>query len=119
MHVVHLKPTIGDYVSVARTHGPRTNLSTNLVGSRRFSRILSDCTVEIEHLQTNATAIVDICPVKSYAVAPVGASTQKEEIAEFTDCIWHPVDKIKRVREGADHFEVLVAWKALTRDGDS
>ncbi len=49
-HVVPYKPTVGDYVVVARTQGPRTKMSTNWIGPRRVSRILSDFTVELEHL---------------------------------------------------------------------
>ncbi len=84
-------------------------MSTNWVGPRRISRILSDFTVEIEHLLTKATAIVHVCLVKQYGGASVGTPVQMKEIAEFTDRIWYSVDKIKHVREAAGHFEVLVA----------
>ncbi len=42
-----------------------------------------------------------------------------QEVAEFTDRIWYSVDKIKGIREAANHFEVLVAWKGLAAAGDS
>ncbi len=118
-HVVPYKPTAGDYVVVARTHGPRTKMSTNWVGPRRISRILSDFTVEIEHLLTNATAVVHVCRVKPYADASVGTAAEMQEVAEFTDRIWYSVDNIKDIREAGNHFEVLVAWKGLTAAGDS
>ncbi len=94
-------------------------MSTNWVGPRRISRILSDFTVEIEHLLTSTTAIVDVCRVKPYADASVGTPAQMQEVAEFTVRIWYSVDKIKDVREAASHFEVLVAWKGLTTARDS
>ena len=118
-HVVPYKPIVGDYVVIARTHGPRTKMSTNWVGPRRISRILSDFTVEIEHLLTKATAVVHVCRVKPYADASVGTQVQMQEVAEFTDRIWYSVDKLKDVREVSGHFEVLVAWKGLTTAGDS
>ncbi len=113
-HVVPYKRSVGDYVPVARTHGAHTEMSNNWVGPRSISRILSDITVEIEHLFTCATAVVHVCRVKSYADASVGTPVQMPEVAEFTDRIWYSVDKIKDVRLAAGHFEVLVGWKGLT-----
>ncbi len=63
-HAVPYKPTVGDYVVVTRTQRPRTKMSTNWVGPRRISVILSDLTVEIEHLLTSTTAFVHVCRVK-------------------------------------------------------
>ncbi len=105
-------------LSLGRTD-PAPKMSTNWVGPRRISRILSDFTVEIEHLLTTATAVVHVCRVKPYADASVGTPAQMQEVAEFTDRIWYSVDKIKNVREAAGHCEVLVAWKGLTTAGDS
>ncbi len=103
-HVVTYKPTVGDYVFVARTHGPRTKMSNNWVGPHRISRILSDFTVEIEHLLTSATAVAHVCRVKPYVDALVGTPAQMQEVAEFTDRILYSVDNIKDAREAAGHF---------------
>ncbi len=84
-HVVPYKPSVGDYVVVARTHGPRTKTSTNLVGPRRISRILSDFTVDIENLLTNSTAVVHVFRVKPYAEASIGTLAEMQEGAQFTD----------------------------------
>ncbi len=73
-------------------------MSTHWVGPRRISRILSDFTVEIEHLLTNATAVVHVCRVKSYADTSVGTPAEMQEVAEFTDPIWYSVDNIKDIR---------------------
>ncbi len=86
-HVVPYKPTVEDYVAVARTHGPRTKMSTNWVGPRRISLFLSDFTVEIELLLTSTTVVVHVCRVKPYADASVGTPAQMQEVAEFTDRI--------------------------------
>ncbi len=94
-------------------------MSNNWVGPRRIFRILSDFTVEIEHLLISATAVVHVCRVKPYADASVGTPAQMQEVAEFTDRICYSVDKIKDVRETAGLFEVLVEWKGLTTTGDS
>ncbi len=77
----------GDYVVVARTQGPRTKMSTNWIGPRRVSRIVSDFTVELEHLLTGTTAVVHVCRIKPYADASVGTQAQMKEVAEFTDRI--------------------------------
>ncbi len=77
-------------------------MSTNWLGPRRISRILSDFTVEIEHLLTSATAFVHVFRVKPYANASVGTPAQMQEVAEFTDRIWYSVDKIKEVRRAAE-----------------
>ncbi len=63
-------------------------MSTNWVGPRRISRISSDFIIEIEHLFTDATALVHVCRVKPYADASVGTLAQIQEVAEFTDRIW-------------------------------
>ncbi len=118
-HVVPYKPTVRDYVVVARTHEPRTKMSANWAGPRPISRILSNVTVEIKHLLTSAAAVVYVCRVKTYADASVGTPAQMQEVEEFTDRIWHSVDKIKDVGEAAGHFEVLIAWKGLNAAGDS
>ncbi len=62
-HVVLYKPIVEDYVVVVRTQGPRTKMSTNWIGPRRVSRILSDFTVELEHLLTGTTAVVHVCRI--------------------------------------------------------
>ncbi len=94
-------------------------MSTNWIGPRRVSRILSDFTVELEHLLTGTTAVVHVCRIKPYADASVETQAQMKEVAEFTDRIWYSVDKVKDIREAADGFEVLVCWKGLTTAGDS
>ena len=52
-HITPFKASKGDYVVVARMHGPRTKISANCVAPRRITRILSDFTVEVEHLLTH------------------------------------------------------------------
>ncbi len=84
-------------------------MSTNWVGPRRISRILSDFTVEIEHLLTNATAVVHVFRVKPYADASVGIPAEMQEVAQFTDRIWYSVYNIKDIRAAGNHFAVLVA----------
>jgi len=52
-HINRYNPIVGDYVVVARIFGPRTKMSANWVGPRRITRIISDFTVEVEHLLQN------------------------------------------------------------------
>ena len=49
-HIRPFNPTVGDDVVVARARGPRNKMSCNWVGPRRVTQILSDFTVEVEHL---------------------------------------------------------------------
>ena len=118
-HIRPYSPTVGDYVVVARTRGARTKMSCNWIGPRRVTRILSDFTVEIEHLLTEETSVVHVSRIKPYADSLVGTPVEMSDIAEFTDRVWFTVDKIKDLRETSDRFEVLVAWKGLTSAGDS
>ncbi len=62
----------------------------------RIFRILSDFTVEIEHLLTSAAAVVHVCRVKPYADASAGTPVQMQEVAEFTNRIWYSVDNTLR-----------------------
>ncbi len=64
-------------------------MSTNWIGPRRVSRILSDFTVELEHLLTGTAAVIHICRIKPYAGTSVGTKAQFKEVAEFTDRIWY------------------------------
>ncbi len=82
----------------ARRQGPRTKMSTNWIGPRRVSRILSDFTVELEHILTGTTAVIHVCRIKTYVDASVGTKAQFKEVAEFTDRIWYSVNKIKDIR---------------------
>ncbi len=116
-HVVPYKST-RDYIFVARTHGLRTKMSTNCVGPRWVFRILSDSTVEIELLISNATAVVHVFRVKPNADAFVGTPVQLQEFADLTDLNWYSVDKMKGIRE-ANHLEALVAWKGIPAAEDS
>ncbi len=75
-HVVPYKPTVGDYVVAACPQGPRTKMSTNWIGPRPVSRILSDFTDELEHLLTATTAVVYVCRIKPYADASVETKAQ-------------------------------------------
>ena len=118
-HVRPYNPSVGDYVVVARTKGPKTKMSANWVGPRRVARILSDFTVELEHLLTQETSIVHISRIKHYADSLVGTKVQMEDIAEFNDRVWYAVDKIKDLRFENDKFEVLVAWRGFTAASDS
>ena len=118
-HVVPYRPIVGDYVVVARTQGPRTKMSNNWVGPRRVSRILSDFTVEVEHLLTDTKAIIHICRIKPYADSLVGTPVQMKEVAANTDRIWYAVERIKDIRELGGHFEVLVSWKGFSSAADS
>ncbi len=70
-HVVPYKPTVGDYVVVARMQGPPTKMSAN-----RVSRIFSDFSVQLEHLLTCSTAVVHVCRIKPYADASVRTKAQ-------------------------------------------
>ena len=118
-HVTAFKPTVGDYVVVARTQGPRTKMSTNWIGPRRVSRILSDFAVELEHLLDGSTSITHVCRIRPYADALVGTRAQMQEVAEFTDRTWHSVERFKDIKEEDSHFKILVSWKGLTSTGDS
>ncbi len=103
--VVPYKPTVWDYVVVA----PRTKMSTNWIGPRRVSRILSDFTVQLENHFC--------CPCLPHqAVRQHFARNQgpHEEFTDVTDRIWYSVDKIKGIRKVVDGFEVLVDWKRHT-----
>lgn len=112
-------PQIGDYVLVARMHGPRTKMSANWVGPRRISLVRNDFTVEVEHLLTGKKEVVHICRVKHYVDKDLGNTVQMTEIAEFTDRIWHSVNTIKDLRTHDGTFEVLVSWKGLAASGDT
>ncbi len=118
-HMVPQKPTFGDYVAVARTHGPRTKMSTNWVGLRRMSRIL----VELHCRDCALTYQRDCCraylPREAVCRRLVGTPAQMQEVVEFSDHIWYYVDKIEDIREAACQFEVSVAWKGLTTAGNS
>jgi len=118
-HVRPCNPSVGDYVVFARTRGPRTKMSANWVGPRRVSKVLSDFTVELEHLLTEETLTVHVSRIKMYSEGLVGHQVELEDIADFTDRIWYSVDKIKDVRSTSGNFEVLVSWKGLTSHGDS
>ncbi len=69
-------------------------MSTNWIGPRRVSRILSDFTVELEHLLTGDTAVVHVCRVNPYADGSVRTKAQMKEVADFTDRIWYSVEKM-------------------------
>ncbi len=84
---------------MARTQGPRTKMSTNWIGLRRVSRILSDFSVELEHLLTGTTAVIHVCCIKPYADASVGTRAQMNEAAEFTDRIWQSLWTRSRTSE--------------------
>ena len=118
-HMRPYNPTRGDFVVVTRMHGPRTKMSANWVGPRRITDILSDFTVEVEHLLSQKKEIVHICRVKHYCDADVGNIVAMRELAEFSDRIWHSVDNIKDIREHNSTFEAFVSWKGLTSHGDS
>eukprot|EP00171_Calliarthron_tuberculosum_P005687 IDg5687t1 len=72
-HVNKYNPTVGDYVVVARTQGPRTKMSANWVGPRRVVRVMSGFTAEVEHLLTKDTTVVHVCRLKPYSDALVGS----------------------------------------------
>lgn len=118
-HVYPCNPIVGDYVVVARHRGPKTKMSANWVGPRRVVRILSDFTVEVEHLLNQEKDVVHISRVKPYSDASIGTPVQMREIAEYSDSIWYSVEKFKDVRESTNGFEVLVSWKGLSSSGDS
>lgn len=118
-HVRNFNPVVGDYVVVARIHGPRTKVSANWVGPRRICEICSDFTVKVEHLLTHKQEVVHISRVRPYRDADVGSTVQLEEVAEFADRVWHSVDCIKDLRETNSVFEVLVSWKGLSTSGDT
>eukprot|EP00171_Calliarthron_tuberculosum_P021806 IDg21806t1 len=98
IYVISYKLVVGDYVVVARTHGPRTKMSTIWMGPRRVSRILSECTVELEHLLSESKSITHVCRIKPYADSLVGSALLMREVADFTD---------------------RICWKGLTTAGDS
>ena len=118
-HIRPYKPTVGDYVVVARIRGPRTKVSANWIGPRRIINVLFDFTAEVEHLLTKETSVVHICRMKPYTDKLVGTPVQMKEIAEISDQITFPVDKIKDLRERRNHFEVLVSWKGWSETSDS
>lgn len=118
-HVRAYKPSVGDFVLVARMQGPRTKMSAKWVGPRRVTRILNDFTVEVEHLLNQKTEVVHICRVKHYVDSALGSTVQMAELAEFSDRVWHSVNTVKDVRESNGFFEVLVSWKGLSTAGDS
>ena len=60
-----------------------------------------------------------ICRVKPYRDAAVGESVEMRAVAEFSDRIWHTVEKVKDLRLSHGSFDVLVAWKGLSTSGDT
>lgn len=118
----HIRPctiSIGDYVVVARYHGPRTKMSANWVGPRRVIQVMSDFTFKVEHLVSQETEVVHVSRIKHYADALIGSKVQMEKLAERTDKIWYSVDDIKDVKKRNDEFQVLVSWKGLSSKGDT
>lgn len=97
-HIMRYTPIVGDYIVVACMFGPRTKMSTHWVGTRRVTWILSDFTVEVEHLLQDFKKIVHIYRIRPYADALAGNRVHMK-VAEFADRIWHSVDKIKDIRE--------------------
>ena len=104
---------------VANNHGPRTKISANWVGPRRVCQILSNFTVELEHLIDSSKDIVHVCRIKPYIDAQNGTSVEMKEIAEFSDQIFFSVDKVKDLREKAGQFQVLVGWKGYSSNSDT
>lgn len=88
-HVRSCNPSVGDYVVLARTSGPRTKMSANWVGPRRVSKVLSDFTVEIEHLLTGETLTVHVSRIKMYADNLVGMPASLEDVATYSS---HSID---------------------------
>lgn len=114
-HVYPWNVIVGDYVVVARHRGAKTKM----VGTRRVTQVLSDFTLEVEHLFTEEKDGVHISRVRPYADSQVGKPVKMQEIAEYSDHIWYSVDKVKNVRETTDGFELLVSWKGLSASGDT
>lgn len=118
-HMTHYKAVVGDYVVVARTHGPQTKISTNWIGLRRVSRIPLEVTVELENLLTASNKTTHVWRIKPDEDKIVGSAVQMRESAEFSDRIWYSYDKIKDIRENSNQFEVFVSWKGLSIAGES
>ena len=84
----HVRPcniSVGDYVVIARYHGPRTKMSANWVGPRRVVQALSDFTFKVKHLISQDTEVVHISRIKPYADSLIGTKVQMEKLAERTD----------------------------------
>lgn len=79
----------------------------------------SDFTVEVEHVLTEKTEIVHISRVKPYMDDDVGNTVQLQEVAEFSDRIWHSADCVKYLRHRYGVYEVPVSWNGLTSSGDT
>jgi len=118
-HITPYKPFVGDYVVVARFLGPHTKMSTQWVGPRRITQILSDFTVEVEHLLQGSKKIFHVCRIRPYADSLVGTPVQMKDVAEHTDQILYSVENIKDIRETSNVFKVLVSWKGYTSAADS
>lgn len=118
-HVTAYKPNVGYYVVVARSQGPRMKVSANWVGPRRVTRILSDFTVEVEHLVNGSTSAMHVSRIKPYVDSLVGTNVQIKKVADYIDHVHFSVDKIRNLRESSGGFEALVAWKGLSSSSDS
>lgn len=66
------------------------------------TQILSELTVEIEHLLTESNDAVNIFRVRDKAEALLGTPAQLKDISEYITRVWHSVDKINIVREDSE-----------------
>lgn len=107
-HIVPYNPCTGDFVVIARMHGPRTKISANWLDPRRITHVHSDFILDVEYLLANKTEIVHISRVKPYLDSDVGNRVAPQEVAEFSDRGWHSVDVIKDIRLSRSIYEVLI-----------
>lgn len=84
---IHYKSVVYDYFAVTRTHGPLKRMHTNLIGPRCISRILSDFTVELQHVLKKSKIIKHFCLINPYVESLVGFITQMREVADFMNRI--------------------------------
>lgn len=117
-YIIPYKPCMGDYVVVPRMHGPRTEIPSKWVDPRRITQILSDFTVEVEHLLFHKKEIVHLSHFKPSVNNQIVKPAQLQEVVELSDWVWYSVDSVKDVRQNDNEFQVFVSQKGFTSAGD-
>lgn len=112
-HVQPFKPPIANYVLFDSVPRPRTNLSSNWVRPRSFTKILSDYSVEVNHMLSGTTIVRHgsrICLYDDFLISSV--ATMKK-IAQRTNRMRLADGNAKENLFPNVKLQVLISWKGL------
>lgn len=98
-------------------YGFHTTVSTSWIGLRGITRVLSEFTIEEEHLISNDKSVKHASRVRLFLDGGNGSTATMEEMTKFTHGLWQSVNQVIYSRFIEINLGLLAYWKGHLQSG--